>query len=138
MKYQVSLQEQARTPRAGDAVTPVCDFEAGYADFLAPFFEKLNQESGELLVFINGATFGGADLKFLSRLIRHVRGQIKAKPEFWPVSLGWQLEPPNAAVELFEAVDKRRFTMLLNQVEEAIEQAHLQRSFVRFNFWGGN
>lgn len=137
MITEVSLQTLARTPRTGDEVETICSFEAGYADFIAPFFEKLNEESGELLVFINGATFGGGDLKWLSRLIRHVRGQIKPKPEAWEVSLGWQLEPPHGSRELFATVEKARFNELLGQVEAAIEQAQLQRAFVRFNFWGG-
>ncbi len=136
MTTEVSLQPLARTPRAGDVSEKICVFEAGYADVLTPYFDRLNEQSGQLLVFVNGATFGGADLKFLERLLREVRAEIGNYGDRWQTSLGWQIEAPDAARELFATLKKARLLALLDEVAGAIARARSEGSFVRFNFWG--
>ena len=136
MITDVNLQSLARTPREGDEIERICSFEAGYATLLTPYFDRLNEQSSELLVFINGATFGGADLKFLSRLILEVRREISNYGDSWQVSLGWQLEPPHGSRELFATLQKAELLDLLSQVDAAISRAKVEQIFVRFNFWG--
>lgn len=138
MTTEASLQTRARTPRPGDEVERICSFEAGYAALLTPHFDRLNEQSGELLVFVNGATFGGADLKWLGRLLREVRAEVQHYGDSWPVSLGWHLEPPDGAREMFATVEKAELLLKLKQIEAAAERAKLEAAWVRFNFWGGS
>ena len=136
--FSVNLQPRARTPLQGDEFEAVCDFEGGYAACLEPYFDRINEQSGEVLVFLNGATFGGNHLEILARLLGQVRRDIAPNSEDWLVSLGWQLEPPHEAREKMEKVNKSRFHEKIAQVEAAITLARQREAFVRFDFWGGN
>ncbi len=141
-RYDVNFQIQAREPQKGDGYEPICSFEDGYAAFLAPLFEKVNEKAGRTVVFINGATFGGEDLKLLAQIISTARKRMVAKGESWEVFCGYSEVSKGKGqgkrrCDIYSKVTKHKMNLLLCEVETALRRAKSLGAYVRFNFWGG-
>jgi hypothetical protein len=93
----------------------------GYYWFLHPLFEKLQSETGQYIDLYGDASFTGACLSALERMVAEAMGLVQAQPAAWQVHTGTQIRPEHK--ELYAAVEKDRFLALLHKWQQIIERA---------------
>jgi hypothetical protein len=93
----------------------------GYYWFLHPLFEKLQSETGQYIDLYGDASFTGASLSALERMVAEAMGLVQAQPATWQVHTGTQLRPEHK--ELYAGVEKDRFLVLLHKWQQIIERA---------------
>jgi hypothetical protein len=93
----------------------------GYYWFLHPLFENLRSETGQYIDLYGDASFTGASLSALERMVAEAVGLVQAQPATWQVHTGTQLRPEHK--ELYVDVEKDRFLALLHKWLKIIERA---------------
>ena len=93
----------------------------GYYWFLLSLFERLCAETGQMIDLYGDASFAGASLTALERIVAEARTMVLAKPEFWSVHVGTQVQPVRR--EVYEPVDREAFLALLDRWTHVIVRA---------------
>jgi hypothetical protein len=93
----------------------------GYYWFLHPLFEKLRSETGQYIDLYGYASFSGATLSVLERMVAEAVRLVQAQPATWQVHTGTQVRPDHK--ELYAEVKKDCFLELLNKWQQIIARA---------------
>jgi hypothetical protein len=93
----------------------------GYYWFLLPLLERLHAQTGQYIDLYGDASFAGADLSALERMVAEANRLVVAQPATWQVHTGTQTMPERK--ELYAAVDQSRFLALLNEWQLIITRA---------------
>jgi hypothetical protein len=93
----------------------------GYYWSLHPLIEKLHSETGQYIDLYGDASFSGASLSALERMIAEAEKMIQKQSVSWQVHLGTQLRPQRK--ELYEVVYKVQVLSLLQKWREIVARA---------------
>jgi len=93
----------------------------GYYWFLHPLFERLAAETGQYIDLYGNASFFGADLCALERMLKTARELVWSQPETWEVHTGTQIRPVHQ--EVFKPVERARMIQLLDTWDDAVRAA---------------
>jgi hypothetical protein len=89
--------------------------------FLHPLFEKLAAETGQYIDLYGDASFAGAQLVALKKMLGEAKRMAEAQPDRWEVSIGVQLAPVHR--ELWESLDKVTLLDLIAAWERVVARA---------------
>jgi hypothetical protein len=93
----------------------------GYYVFLHPLFERLREETGEYIDLYGDASFLGASLAALERMVADAETLVMAQPTTWQVHAGTQTSPEHK--EVYAEVHQDRFLTLLKKWKQIMARA---------------
>jgi hypothetical protein len=93
----------------------------GYYWFLHPLIEKLQSETGQYIDLYGDASFSGASLSALERMVAEAEKLVHNQPASWQVHTGTQVGPEHK--ELYAEVNRGQFLSLLHKWREIIARA---------------
>jgi hypothetical protein len=89
--------------------------------FLHPLFERLRAQTSQYVDLYGDASFEGASLQALRKMLAQARSLAESRPETWEVHVGTQLAP--VLRELWKPVDRKTLLNLIAQWERVVARA---------------
>jgi hypothetical protein len=93
----------------------------GYYWFLYPLIEKLQSETGQYIDLYGDASFSGANLSALERMVAEAVRLVQEQPTSWQVHTGTQTHPEHK--ELYAEVNRVQFLSLLQKWRGIVARA---------------
>jgi hypothetical protein len=97
----------------------------GYYWFLYDFFDKLAEQSGQMIDLYDGAFFKGENLDLLNQTINQAKKAISNKPDSWEELIGTTFEKgiKTKVEKMYSTVYKKELESILSKLENAISTA---------------
>jgi hypothetical protein len=100
----------------------------GYYWFLYRYFESANLDRRHELVDLYGGTsIGGYQLDRLEDELRTALLDVQARPESWPVLVGWSSASISRETEDLRVIEKGKLVALINQLLAVVARAREAR-----------
>lgn len=136
MALDVYLQKEVGAPKFFSKC--LLQFEDdGYYWFLYDFFEKLAEQSGQMIDLYDGAFFKDENLDLLNQTIQQAQKAILQKPESWEelVATTFEKGVRTKVEKIFSTVNKKELQSILARLQKAVVEA--KEKNVGILFFGG-
>lgn len=112
------------------------DLDEEYFWYVSPLFEKLSEETGEMIGLYDDAAFGGESLIKLGETVDEAMRLVEDQPTEWQVLIGHGVEVNDQGEhipkEIYSEVSRGRFISLLKSFKDVITRAKQRGEYVVF------
>jgi len=104
--------------------------DGGIYWYLFPFFERLGNQTGQLIDLYGNAKFSAENISLLDSILREALKSLELQPDVWEQKTGEQIRPVRKT--LTQKISKKDVSSFINSLHNLLEKAVKGRGVVTF------
>ncbi len=104
--------------------------DGGIYWYLFPFFERLGNQTGQLIDLYGDAKFSAENIVPLDIILREALTSLELQPDVWEQKIGEQIRPVRKT--LTQTISRKDVRSFINSLQDLLEKAVNGRGVVTF------
>lgn len=104
--------------------------DGGIYWYLFPFFERLGNQTGQLIDLYGNAKFSAENICLLDNILRDALKSLELQPDVWDQKTGEQIRPVRKT--LTQKISKKDIRSFINSLQDILEKAVNGQGVVTF------